>query len=221
MTKNAATGANLVITGNNIDLTDALQEYAQKRIGGLLEKLGSGGVVNYCEVHLSVSKNPAVKDGHRVDCTTSLKGLNIHCKEESPDMYASIDAASKDIARKLQKYRTRRKEGWHSGNKMGDDLTDALEELELDDTDDEVAAKVAQMEHDKSVSKGGDFIDPNEPNIMKVNSYDLDNAIPIKEAIFALDYVDHEFFVFKDEETGKPSIVYKRNAGGIGHIEIP
>jgi hypothetical protein len=60
MTKNAATGANLVITGNNIDLTDALQEYAQKRIGGLLEKLGSGGVVNYCEVHLSVSKNPAV-----------------------------------------------------------------------------------------------------------------------------------------------------------------
>lgn len=136
-------------------------------------------------------------------------------------MYASIDAASKDIARKLQKYRTRRKEGWHSGNKMGDDLTDALEELELDDTDDEVAAKVAQMEHDKSVSKGGDFIDPNEPNIMKVNSYDLDNAIPIKEAIFALDYVDHDFFVFKDEETGKPSIVYKRNAGGIGHIEIP
>jgi hypothetical protein len=60
MTKNVATGANLVITGNNIDLTDALQEYAEKRIGGLLEKLGSGGVVNECEVHLSVCKNPAV-----------------------------------------------------------------------------------------------------------------------------------------------------------------
>ncbi|MGK3760381.1 MAG: putative sigma-54 modulation protein [Bacillariaceae sp.] len=133
-------------------------------------------------------------------------------------MYSSIDAAAKDLARKLQKYRTRRKEGWHSGNKMGDDLMDALEELELDEIDDEIAAEFAQKEN---VSKAGDFIDPNEPNIMKVNSYDLDNAIPIKEAIFALDYVDHDFFVFKDEETGKPSIVYKRNAGGIGHIEIP
>jgi ribosome-associated translation inhibitor RaiA len=61
MTKSVATtDANLVITGNNIDLTDALQGYTEKRIGGLLGKLGSGGVVNECEVHLSVSKNPAV-----------------------------------------------------------------------------------------------------------------------------------------------------------------
>lgn len=53
------TGTNLVLTGNNIELTPALQEYAQKRIGGLLEKLG-GGIVRECEVHLSVSKNPKV-----------------------------------------------------------------------------------------------------------------------------------------------------------------
>jgi len=210
----------LVITGNNIDLTDALQDYAEKRIGGLLEKLGNG-IVNECDVHLSVCKNPKVKDGHRVDCTTSLKGLTIHCKEERSDMYSSIDAAAKALSSKLQKYRSRRKQGWHSGNKMGNDLMEALEELESDEIDDEVAAEVSQDEADKAMSKAGDFIDPNEPNIMKVNSYDLEQAIPIKEAVFALDYVDHDFFVFKDEETGKPSIVYKRNAGGIGLIEIP
>jgi len=27
--------------------------------------------------------------------------------------------------------------------------------------------------------------------------------------------------MFKNEETGKPSVVYKRNAGGVGLIEIP
>ena len=53
--------AQLVLTGNNIDLTPALEEYAQKRIGGLLDKLGSGGIVRECDVHLSVSKNPAVR----------------------------------------------------------------------------------------------------------------------------------------------------------------
>jgi len=216
MTKIDETDAKLVITGNNIDLTDALQDYAEKRIGGLLEKLGSG-IVNECDVHLSVCKNPKVQDGHRVDCTTSLKGLTIHCKEERSDMYASIDAAAKALSSKLQKYRARRKQGWHSGNKMGNDLMEALEELESDEIEDEVARE----EKEKAMSKAGDFIDPNEPNIMKVNSYDLEHAIPIKEAVFALDYVDHDFFVFKDEETGKPSIVYKRNAGGIGLIEIP
>jgi len=220
MTKIDETDAKLVITGNNIDLTGALQDYTEKRIGGLLEKLGNG-IVNECDVHLSVCKNPKVKDAHRVDCTTSLKGLTIHCKEESSDMYASIDAAAKALSSKLQKYRARRKQGWHSGNKMGNDLMEALEQMESDEIDDAVAAEVSREEAEKAMSKAGDFIDSNEPNIMKVNSYDLESPIPIKEAVFALDYVDHDFFVFKDEETGKPSIVYKRNAGGIGLIEIP
>jgi len=216
MSDSVETGTNLVLTGNNIDLTPAIEAYAQKRIGGLLDKLGSGGIVRECDVHLSVSKNPSVKNGHRVDCTTSLKGLTIHCKEESPDMYESIDAAAKALQSKLQKYRSRRNEGYHAGNSMGQDLMEALETLEMEETaeeDDDVAADLAYAE--------SDFIDVNAPNIMKVNSYDLENAIPVNEAVFALDYVDHDFFVFKNEDTGKPAIVYKRNAGGIGLIEIP
>merc|ERR1712014_134669 len=125
------------------DLTDALQDYVEKRIGGLLDKLGNG-IVNGCDVHLSVCKNRRVKDGHRVDCTASLKGLTVHCKEECPDMYTSIDATAKALSSKLQKYRTRRKQGWHAGNKMGNDLMEALEELELEEIDDEVADEVAR-----------------------------------------------------------------------------
>jgi len=215
MSDSVETDTKLVLTGNNIDLTDALQEYADKRIGALLGKLG-GGIVQECEVHLSVSKNPKVKNGHRVDCTTSLKGLTVHCKEERPDMYESIDATAKALASKLQKYRSRRNEGYHAGNSMGQDLMDALEAMELDETaeeDQDVAADLMYAQKD--------FIDFNAPNIMNVNSFDLENAIPINEAIFALDYVDHDFFVFKNEETGRPSIVYKRNAGGVGLVEIP
>ena len=66
----------------------------------------------------------------------------------------------------------------------------------------------------------GEFLDPEEPNVMKVNSFDLENAIPVQEAIFALDYVDHDFFAFKNKETGKKSVVYKRNVGGVGLIEM-
>jgi putative sigma-54 modulation protein len=156
-----------------------------------------------------------VKDGHRVDLTTILKGLTVHCKEETPDMYTSIDAAANALSSKLRKYRTRRKEGWHAGNKMGEDLMNALEAAGLDEEED----VTTQMQRVEAVSKIGDFIDPEEPNITKVNSFDLDHAIPVKEAIFALDYVDHDFFVFKNEETGKPSVIYKRNAGGVGLIE--
>ena len=60
MSDSIETDTKLVLTGNNIDLTESLEEYTAKRIGGLLEKLGGGGLVRECEVHLSVSKNPKV-----------------------------------------------------------------------------------------------------------------------------------------------------------------
>lgn len=87
---------------------------------------------------------------------------------------------------------------------MGDDLMTALEAME-DNTDDDVV---------------DEFVDPGKPSITKVNSFDLDNGIPLEEAIFALDYVDHDFFVFKNEENDKVTVVYKRNAGGVGLIEV-
>jgi putative sigma-54 modulation protein len=130
-------------------------------------------------------------------------------------MYTSIDAAAAALSSKLRKYRTRRMEGWHAGNKMGEDLMNALEAAGLD----EEADVAAEMQRDEAYSRIGDFIDPEAPNIIKVNSFDLEHAIPVKEAIFALDYVDHDFFVFKNEDTGKPTIIYKRNAGGVGLIE--
>ena len=56
----------MTITGNNIDLTPALQEYVEKRIGRPLNKLGGDGIVRDCEVHLSVYKNPKVRKDHEM-----------------------------------------------------------------------------------------------------------------------------------------------------------
>eukprot|EP00980_Cylindrotheca_fusiformis_P001446 scaffold345_cov134-Cylindrotheca_fusiformis.AAC.57 len=145
-----------------------------------------------------------VKNAHRVDLTCNLKGLTVNCKVESPDMYSSIDSAGSALQSKLCKYRQRRSDGHHAGNSMGDDLMEALE----------------AMEFDIEAEEQEEYVDPEFPTVTKVNSFDLEHAIPLKEAIFALDYVDHDFFVFKNEETDKKSVVYKRNAGGVGLIEL-
>jgi len=40
----------------------------------------------------------------------------------------------------------------------------------------------------------------------------------IEEAIFALGYVDHDFYVFREATSCEINVVYKRNAGGYGII---
>jgi putative sigma-54 modulation protein len=41
----------------------------------------------------------------------------------------------------------------------------------------------------------------------------------VDEAITQMELLDHEFYMFKNEETHAPAVVYKRNSGGYGLIE--
>jgi len=145
-----------------------------------------------------------VEEPHKAEIVTSLKGTVIRCAEESADMYKSIDEVCDRLNRKLVKYKERRLEGFHGGKSMSEDLADALNAVEVSGEDG------AAVE---------DFVDPDAPTITKVKSYDLSKKISVQEAVFALDYVDHDFYVFRNDEDGEINVVYKRNAGGVGLIQ--
>jgi len=55
--------------------------------------------------------------------------------------------------------------------------------------------------------------------VSSFSSFDLSKPISVEEAIFALDYIDHDFYVFRDGANDEISVVYKRNAGGVGLIQ--
>lgn len=78
-----------------------------------------------------------------------------------------------------------------------------------------------EAEQDWDSQDGADdgFDDPEAPTVTPVKSYDLSKPIALDEAVFALDYTDHDFYVFRNKDTNEINVVYKRNAGGIGHVE--
>ena len=139
-------------------------------------------------------------------------------------------------AMKLRKYKERRLNGYHGGPKMGENLADVLNSIEVEDesaedddyTDPEqtVVTKVKRWD-DCSWSTWSNgvigvilnFCCADPSSSIPILSFDLSSAISVKEAIFALDYIDHDFYVFRDEETNAISVVYKRNAGGVGLIQ--
>ena len=93
---------------------------------------------------------------------------------------------------------------------MGDDLAAALDSL--DDLD-------VGVEEAESIAVDEGFVDLDKPGVVKVKSFQLDKPISLEEAVFALDYVDHDFYVFKNEANDKISVVYKRHTGGVGLVE--
>jgi hypothetical protein len=45
------------------------------------------------------------------------------------------------------------------------------------------------------------------------------DPISTEDAVLCLEYLDHDFYVYKNSENNKISVVYKRNSGGVGLIE--
>lgn len=144
-------------------------------------------------------------------------------------MYTSIDASAHALQRKLVKYKERRTDGWHGGGSTSsvtntnedEEFTLALEETIQNNKqllNGVTEPEMNEIEKSTSMESQQEVDDPTS-KVVKIQSFQLDKSISLNEAIFALDYVDHDFYVFRNEETNEINVIYKRHLGGIGLIE--
>ena len=60
MSSTEANSVPIIISGNNIEVTEALNDYVNSKLERTIGKLSSSGAVKDCDVHLTVNKNPKV-----------------------------------------------------------------------------------------------------------------------------------------------------------------
>jgi len=88
------------VKGKNMEVTPALKEYVEKRIGKI-EKYFEGEL-REATVTLIVEK-----EMQRVEVTIPLNGYILRGEEETSDMYTSIDNVVEKLERQVRKYKTR------------------------------------------------------------------------------------------------------------------
>ncbi|MCD6223488.1 MAG: ribosome-associated translation inhibitor RaiA [Deltaproteobacteria bacterium] len=89
---------NLNITAKNVELTDALRNYVEKKMNKL-EKIAN---INETQVILSVEKYRQI-----VDVKLNANGEIIKAKETSKDMYTSVDLVYELLERQLRRLKER------------------------------------------------------------------------------------------------------------------
>ena len=89
----------ITLRGKNIDLTDALRDYVEKRLGKF-DKYFQQPLV--AQVTLSVER-----DRHIVEITIPVNDIVLRGEEATGDMYSSIDLVVEKIERQVHKYKTR------------------------------------------------------------------------------------------------------------------
>jgi len=95
----------LQVKGRNVNVTDAMATYAERKLGKLSRHLSDG---SRCELELATEHNPSISDRQIAEATVWTKGPVLRARETSQDMYASIDLVADKLERQVKRYRERR-----------------------------------------------------------------------------------------------------------------
>ncbi|WP_225048828.1 ribosome hibernation-promoting factor, HPF/YfiA family [Lacticaseibacillus kribbianus] len=90
------------VRGENIEVTDAIRNYVEKRISKL-NKFFESSVEAIAHVNLKVYPDKTAK----VEVTIPLSYLTLRAEETSPDLYASVDLVTDKLERQVRKYKTK------------------------------------------------------------------------------------------------------------------
>ena len=104
----------LLVKGKNLELSDAIRDYAEEKLHKLERHLADPTKV---ELELSLEKNPRVADSHIAEATIWTKGPTLRARESSSDWRASIDELVDKLERQAKRYQNKRRNHHpHSGS---------------------------------------------------------------------------------------------------------
>jgi putative sigma-54 modulation protein len=184
----------ITVTGRHLEVTDAIREYARRKIDGL--HLDYPRIIE-AKVILDV---PA-KDRHFAEIILFCANhITIECSSTCDDLYAAIDETISKIARRMRKYKTKllrnHRPRTHSSIRHLDEHVFA-------------AAGFEDHAHEEI-----------EPFIIHPENYRIRPLYP-DEAITALELSENHFVVFHNQKTHELNILFRRKDGDYGMIGLP
>ncbi|BEV36612.1 ribosome-associated translation inhibitor RaiA [Synechococcus sp. M16CYN] len=190
----------VLIHSRNFEITPALREYANTK----LERATShfSDAISEADVHLSVARNPRVSQ-QTAEVTVFANGTVIRAQERSENLYASIDLVAGKLARQLRRWKERHTDHHHSHGHSAS-LTPGVDDFS----------------GEKTVY--GSLVDGKEARLPDPGVRRKYFAMPpmsIDDARHQLDVIDHDFYLFRDSDSGELQVIYRRNHGGYGVIQ--
>lgn len=127
----------------------------------------------------------------KVEVTIPLGSITLRAEDVSQDMYGSIDLVTDKIERQIRKNKTKIERKNRNKKSTSQLFTDAVVE--------EVEAAPAKVVRSKQI--------------------DL-KPMDLEEALLQMDLLGHDFFIYTDVEDNTTNILYRREDGDVGLLEV-
>jgi ribosomal subunit interface protein len=199
------------------------------------------------EVELRHEPNPRQsKSCQVVEVTGKSRGPTVRAQACAGDFYAALDGAVSKLENRLRRTHDRRKvhHGKHSpapvsvaasseppqavpgiaavdGHADGRFAATAVLEEEREDEDAVASGIPEQRWEELDDTYGGQLADgENMPGRIVREKEHTSTPMTVDQALYEMELVGHDFYLFSDADCGKPSVVYRRKGFDYGLIQL-
>jgi hypothetical protein len=169
----------------------------------------------------------ATEDRERVELTIHSKGPAVRAEASADDRFAALDIALGKLEGRLRRIADRRKV--HHGNHappsvaaVTSALADTYEPLpEPLPVEPQAQEKAGRTPRDAGPDEAIVPIemDGDGPLVVREKFHNAD-PITIDQALLEMELVGHDFYLFRDKESGHPSVVYRRVGYAYGVLRL-
>nr|NLD41094.1 ribosome-associated translation inhibitor RaiA [Actinomycetales bacterium] len=203
----------IVVVGRNTEIADRFRDHLNEKLAKV-EQLAPQ--TQRIDVEVSLERNPRLADRReRIELTVRGRGPVVRAEASSSDRYSALDLAFARLAERLRRARDRQKDRRQNGVAAHALIGDVVPAPAAEAPAPEVPATTAPKQRGEAVeSQVGD-----SPVVVRQKLHEA-SPMSVDQALYEMELVGHPFFLFIDEETSQPCVVYHRHGWTYGVIRL-
>lgn len=199
----------VVVSSRHCEVSDRFREHVEEKLSRL-EKHDHR--IIRVEVLLEKEGRPREPDrAVRVELTAKSKGPVVRAEASAEDKMAALDLALDKMAAQMRRAADRKKvhRGQHKPESLGQAMARSAPPVESG----------ADVEHIAERQVGPVTVTGDGPLVVREKSHAA-APMTLEQALYEMELVGHDFYLFVDKESEKPSVVYRRRGYDYGVISL-
>jgi ribosomal subunit interface protein len=210
------------VTGRNVGITDRFREYATEK-ADKVAVLATKALALEVKVSRHHEKSGGQVGDDRVELTLVGPGPLVRAESTAGDKYAAFDLAIGRLLERVRRAKDRQKihRGQHRPTSLREASTADFSGVGVTPA----AAETLDLVRTGAVPVVGDeapadeFEDDYCPVVIRTKVF-ASTPMTVDDALYYMELVGHDFYLFIDAETERPSVVYRRKGWDYGVIGL-
>jgi ribosomal subunit interface protein len=203
----------IVVTGRHVQVSERFRRHLDEKLAKVPQLAPRVQRLDVVVTHEANKRQSKACD--RVEITCHVKGPVVRAEACADDKYGALDIAMDKLLERLRRDHDRRRV--HRGRRVPESVSQATSRV-ADGAPSLNGNSAALI--DAGLDEGELLVEDGDSPIHVREKVHATMPMGLDQALYEMELVGHDFYLFHDKDTNQPSVVYRRRGWSYGVIHL-